>query len=465
MSGEQDQDRQEAFGPGEEAFGQRRRDFLRALSAAVGVAIAADASTIADLAEAAPRRRSNLPSGYVWHQVLSENPLSGNGEKILPGVMINDRSEVIFHTNTPTPSASNPGQEDGVRSVYRMRIGRSRRPGARGPQLIVRTGQTLHDGIVVSRIGAGDTNDSGAYVTTIEGERFLSGVYIQRPGFGLRRLIAPTDRIPGPRGRYSGHFGDIDIDSRNNILLVATFSLPGEVHQGLFSLPNGRRRGGRVLLRTGHRIPDSRATITRLGLVERHGGYFVQQVFGRQRKHRAARNLGTEPSGFITGRVSRGRRGARLLVGAKPLRPSGRVIEGEAFVGPRVDQTGTAATVTHKRPSHLTLHRHQDGRSQRIAHSGNRTRRGPRAETISAPVFGPRGLLYYRAITQHTMELLVVDGNERRTILETGDKIAGKRVKAFNLGWHTDQIDGHGRLAFQVEYDDGSTGIVIGTPV
>jgi hypothetical protein len=448
----------------QEGFGQNRRDFLRALSGAVGVAIVADATTVGDIAEAAGRRRSHLPSGYVWQRVLGEG--QGGlipGEAILPGVMINDRSELIFQTNTPIPSASGSGT-DGIRSVYRMRIGRGRKPGARRPQRIVRSGDTLSNGVVVKRIGAGDTNNSGAYVTTIEGEKFFSGVYIQRPGFGIRPLISVNDRIPGPQGRYSGHFGDIDIDSKNNIFVVASYTLPGDSQHGLFSLPNGRRRGGRLLLRTGHRIPNSRAVITRLGLVERHGPYFVQQVFGRQRGHRARRDLKTEPSGFIAGRVSRGRKGARLLVGAKLLKPAGGVVEGEAYVGPRVDRHGTAATVTHKRPGHLTLHRHQDGRSDRIAHTGNRTRRGP-AETISAPTFGPGGLLYYRAISKKTMELYVVHGNDRRMILETGDKVGGKRVQAINLGWHTDQIDSRGRLAFQVEYSDGSTGIVVGTPV
>jgi hypothetical protein len=63
------------------------------------------------------------------------------------------------------------------------------------------------------------------------------------------------------------------------------------------------------------------------------------------------------------------------------------------------------------------------------------------------------------------MELLVVHDNERRVILETGDKVGGKRVQAINLGWHTDQVDRRGRLAFQVEFRDGTTGIVVGTPV
>jgi hypothetical protein len=440
----------------EERFGQSRRDFLRALGGAVGVALASDASSVAELAEAASKRhhRGKLPSGYVWHPVLDVSELSGAG-KILPGVMINDRSEIIFHA---TPSS-------GGRAVYRMGIGKGRKPGADAPQLIVQTGQRLPNGVVVEGIGAGDTNRSGAYVTVIRGKKFLEGVYIQPPGQQIQPLIGPADRIPGPQGRYCGRFGHVDIDSRNRILLVAAYTLPGEVHQGLFSLPNGQRDGGRQLLRSGQRIPDSRAILTRLGLVQSRGDYYVQQVFGRQPKDRGRRDLANEPSGFLTGRIRKGRKGARLLVGANLLKPSRRVVHGEAFVGPRIDRTGTAATVVHKRPTHLDLHRHRNGHAARIAHTGSRTRRGERAQTISAPLLGPHGLLYYRAIGQKAMELLVVEGNERRKILETGDKVGGKRVQLINTGWSSDQVDSHGRLAFQVEYSDGSTAIVIGTPV
>lgn len=439
---------------GQEGFGQSRRDFLRALGGAIGVAIAADASTISDLAEAAERGGGKLPSGYVWHRVLDVSELDGV-EKILPGVMINDRSEIIFHA---MPTA-------GGRAVYRMRIGRDRKPGSGEPNLIVQTGQLLPNGVTVDGIAAGDTNRSGAYVTVIRGKKFLEAVYIQRPGSEIQQLIGPTDRIPGPQGRYSGHFGSVDIDQRNQILLVAAYTLPGEARQGLFMLPNGRREGGRQLLRTGQRIPDSRAILTRLGLVDRRGGRYIQQVFGRQPKDRARQDFSNEPSGFLVGRVKKGRKGARLLVGSRLLKPSKRVVRGEAFVGPRINRKGVAATVVHKRPGRLSLHRHGKGRSARIARTGDRKGRRERAETISAPIFGPDGLLYYRAIGRKAMELLVVDGNQRRRILETGDKVGGKRVALINTGWSADQVDSRGRLAFQVEYNDGSTAIVVGTPV
>jgi hypothetical protein len=419
------------------------------------VAIAADASTIGDLADAASRSGgSKLPSGYVWHPVLGASDVDGV-EKILPGVMINDRSEIIFHA---LPSG-------GGRSVYRMQIGRGRKPGSDSPALIVQTGQRLSNNVVVEGIAAGDTNRSGAYVTVIRGKKFLEAVYIQRPGQQIQQLIGPTDRIPGPRGRYCGRFGSIDLDSKNRILLVAAYTLPGEVRQGLFMLPGGQSQGGRQLLQSGQRIPDSRAILTRLGLVERRGEHYIQQVFGRQPQDRGRHDLPTEPSGFLVGRIKKGRRGARLLVGSDLLKPSKRAIRGEAFVGPRIDRRGIAATVVHKRPDHLSLHRHRQGHSARIAHTGNRARRGERVQTISAPLFGPHGLLYYRTLSDSATELFVVEGNHRRRIFETGDKVGGKRVQLINTGWCSDQVDGRGRLAFQVEYDDGSTGIVVGTPV
>jgi hypothetical protein len=387
-------------------------------------------------------------------RVAADAPGIGDVVEILPGVMISDRSELIYHARTSA----------GDRAVYRMRIGRHRKPGAEDPSLIVQTGQTLPDGAVVQRIAAGDTNASGTYVTVIAARNGLNGVYQQRPGGPLEAIIKAADRTPDPRGRYTGHFGDVDLGAGGDILLVARYTLPGQLQQGLIYLPHGRMEKGKILMRTGQRIPQSRALITGLGLVERRGPYFIQQVFGRQAKDRARRDFKLEPTGFVSGRISKGRRGARLLVGAKLLRPGRDAVHAEALVGPRVDRDGTAATVAHQRSSHLTLHIHNGSGPSRLAHTGGKGSKG-QIQTISSPVFGPRGLIFYRTLSRRSMELLVADGRERRRILETGDKIGERVVKVFNLGWHTDQVDKHGRLAFQVEYADGSTGIVVGTPV
>ena len=449
---------------GQNGFGRSRRDFLQALGGAIGVALVSDRSTIEGLAEAASRggrkgKKSKLPSGYVFHRVLTVGPNSpGDGDivEILPGVMINDRSEVIYHAKT----------KSGARAVYRMRIGRGRKPGAYAPSLIVQQGQTLPNGVVVDRIGAGDTNGSGAYVTVIGEKGGLNAVYVQHPGQPVRQLFKAASRGP-QNARFTGHFGDVDLSGGGDLLMVARYTLPGELHQGLVHLPGGvtgSLRRGRILLRTGHRIPNSRGLITGLGLVERRGPYFIQQVFGRQAKDRARHDFNVEPTGFVSGKLSRGRRGTRLLVGAQTLKPGRRAVTGEALVGPRVHKDGTAATVAHKRSAHLDLHLHTNGGRARIAHTGGKGSRGE-IRTISAPVFGPDGLLYYRTISKKAMELLVLHGDERRRILDSGDKIDGSRVRVFNLGWHTDQVDNRGRLAFQAQFDDGTTAIVIGTPV
>jgi hypothetical protein len=206
--------------------------------------------------------------------------------------------------------------------------------------------------------------------------------------------------------------------------------------------------------------------ITGLGLVERRGPFFVQQVFGRRPRHRRRKDFRSEPSGFVLGRVDRGRKGARLLVGSPRLGVQGSVVRGDALVGPRVSEEGIAASVVHRSSDHLELHRHRRrGRATRLSHTGAGKGRGEEVRTISAPVLGPDGLLFYRVIGRKAMELLAVKGGERRRILETGDRIGGERVKVLNVGWHTDQVDARGRLAFQVQLYDGRTAIVIGTPV
>ena len=200
-----------------------------------------------------------------------------------------------------------------------------------------------------------------------------------------------------------------------------------------------------------------------------------RQVFGRQPKHRRRKNFPLEPSGFWLGRIDRGRGSGRLLAGSRQLGIHRSVIRGRALVGPRVHKDGTAATVVHRSSRRLELHRHvkreealslvrSGGPAGLLAQTGGRSG-GVEVETISAPVFGPGGLLFYRVIGARAMQLLVTSDDERRAILETGDRIDGERAKVFNVGWHTDQVDSSGRLAFQAELDDGRTAIVVGTPV
>src|SRR5436190_22196261 len=117
-------------------FGQSRREFLGALSAALGVTLAADLGGLEGFADSALGLTTPLPSGYRFHRVYmagQNRSRMGDIDKILPGVMINDRSEVIFHAV----------ERSGERAVYRMRVGRGEDPQMIRGRLIVRTGQKL----------------------------------------------------------------------------------------------------------------------------------------------------------------------------------------------------------------------------------------------------------------------------------------------------------------------------------
>ena len=441
-----------------EGGGQSRREFIGALGGALGAVALSDSSA---LAAALGGGGPQLPDGYTFHRIFTVGEGTkelGDVAEVMQGVMINDRSEVIFHAKL----------KSGARAVYRLPISRDRRPRIERPRLIVQTGQEIAPGFVAERIAAGDTNNRGTYATVVRGAKELNRVFVQRRGRPLRQLLAVGGRTPGKGdGRWSGSFGDIDIDAYDTITLSARYSLPGKVEHGLFLLPGGKRQNGRVLIKSGDRIPNSRASVTGFGLVERRGPFYVVQVYGRQGRHRRRQDLPIEPSGFLIGRVDAGRREQRLLAGAKLLGIQGSVIQGDAIIGPRVHRDGTAATVVHRRGAHLQLHRRAQGRrAEKLAESGDLGAvRGSQVRAVSAPLFGPDGLLLYRTIGKRSMRVIAATESERRTILEAGDRVDGRELRVINLGWHTDQIDSKGRIAFQAELDNGRTAIVIGTPV
>lgn len=439
-------------------FGQNRREFIQALSGAIGVALVADATALTDLAESA-KGSGKLPSGYVFERLFTVGGKKAgfdDVEEIHPGVILTDGGDLIFHASRAT----------GEHVVYRSRLSKARRARATRPQAIVATGQALDAGTVVERVSVGDANAGGTFAFVVRGTDGFRSIWAARRGKAPQLVLARGATAPGG-GTYSGGFGDIDLEDDGALMFTARFTDHGEASQGLFYVPRNKKRPGKLLLQTGQRLPDSKSLITGFGLIERRGRYFIQQVYGRQFSHLARQDFKTEPSGFVTGVVSQGHRGARLLLGSKELRAEKRVLNADAFVGPRVHSDGTAGTVSHRGGGHLTLHRHQRSarRATKLSSTGSRTDHGAPVETISAPVFGAGGILYYRTISKRAMEIYAVDDRERRRIIASGDRVNGERVKAFNFGWHTDQADKNGRLAFQATLADGRTTIIVGTPV
>lgn len=442
-----------------EADGHKRREFLAALGGALGVVLAADSEAAAARLEALGKSpASKLPSGFVFHRLFTEGDDTrglDDIEEVLPGVMISDRSEIIFHARL----------KNGNTAVFRMRIGRGRRPGIARLSKIVEKGDRLADGTLVDKIGAGDINSRGTYVTTIRNRKGGTGVYIDGGGRGLRPFIKPGDRIPGGKGRFQGQFGDVDIDDRDDIIVVGRWSEPGAIRQGMFLFPNATKSRGRALIKSGQVLAGSKIEVVALGLVERNGNSFVAQVFGRVHGRTVSKKKAYEPSAIISGDIRRGRRGLRVLSANDKLRPPDSAVKGQAFIGPRVSRSGLCTTVVHEKGDHLHLHRHRRGRTRSVAETGQRSASGQRIQTISAPIFSDSELYYYRTISRTSMELLVVHDGQRRVVLQTGDRVGGRRVKGFTAGWHTDQVDSRGRIAFQATLMDGRTAIVIGTPL
>ncbi len=62
-------------------------------------------------------------------------------------------------------------------------------------------------------------------------------------------------------------------------------------------------------------------------------------------------------------------------------------------------------------------------------------------------------------------ELVLFDGAAARTILARGDRVDGQEVNSIIFGLMQNHADLDDRLGMIVDFVDGTSGIVIGTPV
>ena len=129
--------------------------------------------------------------------------------------------------------------------------------------------------------------------------------------------------------------------------------------------------------------------------------------------------------------------------------------------GPRIGASNNAAFVNHVNDNHQVLHYN----GKQVVEIGSVTPLGNIIASLSAPVVGSDGLLYYQASTDKGLELMVYNGPELRTILSKDDLVDGSVLRSFFHGFLPDQVDSSGRIVLTGDFEDGSTSIVIGIPI
>lgn len=445
----------------------KRRDFMKLMGGALGgVALASCGGRSSDEAPIAP-----IPNGYTFYKIASSgDPLpGGNTLGAIPGaVMLNSANEVHFYGIDQT----------NTNGFYELLIDfNGSRPVVVQTRKVVREGDVLKDSKVVSRVNMGDTNRHGSFAATIQTDDNLSGLYLERGKQGLEPIAGFQTTLPGGGGKFGANFGDMDLHDNDDILIVSHFapSDTAQGHQGLFHLPGGEvNQQGRIVTSTRDQIPGTDGSLTGIGLIDMHdNGNYVMQAYGSNggQLQQTAKMLGASmdaiaPSMLMGGNVTNPF--SRALKSTSPaLKTLGKSVfmadvpVGAIKYGPRIGANNNAAFVNHVNDNHQVLHYN----GKQVVEVGSVTPLGNVIASLSAPVVGNDGLLYYQASTDKGLELMVYNGPELRTILSKDDLVDGSILRSFFHGFLPDQVDSSGRIVLTGDFEDGSTSIIIGIPI
>ncbi|HWG84769.1 MAG TPA: hypothetical protein VNT60_04735 [Deinococcales bacterium] len=475
-----------------------RRDFIRLAGAALGgTLITSCGVNQADVQSAAPGPQAQLPNGFQFFNMKdSGQPLPGGA---LPENYRLDA--VIYDGASGSGAAYGAVGSDGRVGLYGAAFDLSgSTPRLAGEAVIIRTGDQL-DGKVVRGLDAFDSNLRGdlAIVVKTDGEykapkvdergRVTSGeqvmptqtLYLRREG-RFQRLLGLGDRSVEGHELY-GIFHDVDLHDDGRILVVAEYGHKLgdgrlEARNGIFTLSGGDPATTRLVLSNARKLAQTldAPTLSRFGLVDLHDrGHFVAQAITDVPQ---AGSPGFNPQSLGGGTgggtvLVRGSLDANLAspnsvrVLASSEASAGRAtqsaVRGLNIMGPRSGPGYSVAHVLHASASEQAFVR--DG--QVVARSGELSPSGDRILSFVSPVMGSGGEMYFVVVTEAGFELCAQASGRQRTLLRTGDKLANdaRAVGGIHLGYVTSQVDGAGRLAFTVTFQDGTAALVLGLPV
>lgn len=430
--------------------GPSRRRFLGLVGVA-GTALAASTFVPAAAAGAAPP----LPAGYRFHRVVVPGHLThglGHLKDLHPVAMLNDAGLVLVHAT----------RHDGRRGVHALQLDWHDHAVSHA-WTVVEEGQRLHDGRVVNRIYCGDLDPEGTYVAVIGAKGEPPAVYAARRRERLRRVVRFNDRVPGG-GRFGGHFGDVDIDHEGRILLVAAYSRNRTTHQGVFLIDDARVDSStRILVRTGQTVPGTDSTLTGFGLLDASGTRFVVQATARTAGQMRDQSLRTEPTVVFRGDLDRP--AGKLLAASDALQAGSGPVTGESIIGPRIGPRGSVAHVVAT-GDQQSLHVQSPSGGQLLSSTGALGSSSQEVVSLSPGTFGPRDLVYYREIHgDKTMTMVVSNGSSSVPLLSNGDHVDGWAVGSSYFGFHPEQVDRRGRMAFVADFPSRSRCLVIGEPL
>jgi hypothetical protein len=102
-----------------------------------------------------------------------------------------------------------------------------------------------------------------------------------------------------------------------------------------------------------------------------------------------------------------------------------------------------------------------------IVGTGDRSPGGSTVGSITPPVFGRHGEIYYTLLTRDGPEFCTANGDTQRLLLSSRDTLINdkRKITSLMIGHTTEGVDSAGRVALVTVFEDRKAALTVGIPV
>lgn len=467
---------------------QSRRDFLRLLSMALGASLtgcgsdSGAQSSDGTFAAGPPGEEDLIPLAYEYVPIIKSGDalpggvrlaekgiryaLFSNGESPPPfmgAVVVTDSRHIYFHAL----------DDQGTRGIYRVDV--DDKYGRSECKKVIREGDRLPDGTVVTDFSDGDVNNGDDFVVGVVDPDGINSIQCAAGGGNFAPLVKSGSGLANVRlGEDICQNQAISDDG--NVLFVADYLNSEEdvLGDGLFVMPAGRPQAAQLVLPSQSLLPRTTCPIQTLSTTEigPGGRYLVQGSAATGVGLGSADASGRPQTFLLSGTVGQT---PRLLAVDSALGGGGAgVATGSVYMCPRMNFRTQAAGFIVQIDDDRTQLRVNDTAVCGADLTGNRGTLSPRRSpilTMLPPVFGPGNQVFFQVFTADGMEIVLWDGSFREgrprltTVLRRGQVVNGKTVETILFGCLPEAVNSRGEFVAIVEFTDGETDIFLGCPV
>ena len=468
-----------------------RRNFLKATGLTLSGAMLSACSTNTNPVPPIAGTDGILPNGYRFYSIKRNTDAlpGGQGQLLRLDAAIDSHGRVVYGA---VDSAERIG-------LYRLGLDFSADvPRVTREERLVRTDDML-DGRKVVELNNHDINRQGQLVlavkvdteflvkTTDDHGNFDGGTAPMKMqalyadlGQGLTRVL--REHVSNTEGHeFAGMFGDVTIHENTMIFAANYYHNTGghkEVRQGVFQLVGTDGTRASLVVSSGSplEVSASAAMISQFGLLSLHdGGQFVLQITLTPPVESAAKfvagaaqtavlrgNLNTlAPRSLQTGAATTMRVEATSIASGLRTREARAI--GLTHYAPRSGPNGSFAHVLNTENAHALIINNRT-----VMKTGDRSPSGRLVESIATPQLASDGLTFFMVSSGSSIELLVTNGQQTRTILKSGDVLVNHPSPIgdfIGMGYTAMHSDDQGRLVFVVSHEDDTQSLVVGLPV